>query len=198
MKEYVPRLLVQAFVTMSLCLPLGIANAGTTVKASKLVFSGLELHDLECTLQGSPKAPSIGPISKAITAQKATLESCDREGGSYRIGLKWKAGKVRAAKVRKAANRKSKRCITKSLKLINPGLEGSCRVTIVLQKTAEPEAPKPVKKPAAKVTPKPQVAPKDKAASKAASNPETKSTPQPEKKPDSKPSPAPKPKTTSK
>ena len=194
MKEYVPRPLVQALVILSLCLPLGFANAGTTVKTNKLVFDGLELHDLECTLQGSPKTPSIGPISKAIAAQKATLESCDREGGSYRVGLKWKAGKVRAAKVRKAANRKSKRCITKSLRLINPALEGSCRVTIVLQKTAEPEAPKPVIKPGTKVTPKPQVTPKDKAASK----PETKPAPQPEKKPDSKPSPAPKPKTPSK
>lgn len=152
-----------AFAHLAVFLSLGIvvspANATTDISANKIVIEGLELRDLQCSLKGDAKQVVLAPLGKAVAAHKKALEACDPQGGSYRVGFKWKAGKLRGSKVRKASNRKAKRCVAKTIKAVNPTFEGTCRVTIILTKTA-PDPPPAQPKPQTETSEKPPANPK--------------------------------------
>jgi hypothetical protein len=118
-----------------LCLLVsGDALGSTQVSVNRVIVTGLEVRGLQCSIDNATVKPVVAPLMSALAKQKKALDACDPEGGAYAIGFKWKKGKQRASAVRKASNRKAKRCVAKLLKSINPGLNGSCRATLLIGK----------------------------------------------------------------
>ena len=120
---------------LAMCLLVsGDALGSTQVSVNKAVVTGLEVRGLQCTIDNATTEPIVTPLMAALAKQKKGFDACDPEGGAYAIGFKWKKGKQRASAVRKASNRKAKRCVAKLLKGINPGLNGTCRATLLIGK----------------------------------------------------------------
>jgi len=173
--------LVQTFLVASFLLPSSVSEAATEVSTNKVVLDGLELRDLRCSIKNKPTDPIVTPVAKAIAQHKKALEACDPAGGTYAVGFKWKGGKLRTSAVRKASNRKSKRCVAKLLKKVNPSVEGSCRTTIIIKKSAL--APKAEPTPKTEQKPKPKTEQKPKPKTEQKPKPKTEQKPKPKTEP---------------
>jgi hypothetical protein len=121
---------------LQLSLILGLLGAPTVVEATtlsvnKITLNGQEVHQLECRLT-SKALVAATTIVAAMAAQKKALDACDPEGGAYAVSMSWSKGKRRTAKVRRASNRKARRCVSKVLREINPAVEGRCSATLLI------------------------------------------------------------------
>jgi hypothetical protein len=118
--------------SVAFCL-LGVlqAHGATTLSVNRITVKGQEVRGLECRLESKAQVAATAIVA-ALAQEKKALDACDPQGGAYTVTLSWSRGKRRASKVRRASNRKAKRCISKLLRNVNPAVEGSCRATILV------------------------------------------------------------------
>jgi hypothetical protein len=107
------------------------AQGATTLSVNRITVKGLEVRGLECRLDSKAEVAAT-TIVAALAREKKHLDACDLEGGAYAVVLSWSKGKRRVAKVRRASNRKAKRCILKLLRNVNPAVQGRCSATILV------------------------------------------------------------------
>lgn len=102
------------------------AHADTQLRANRLSANGLELAQLECSLEKTNPF-SLMMVVTALGGQKQALDKCAPQGAAFEVRWTAKGGRLTAVKVlRSSAKGKAPGCVKAALSKVASPLEGKC------------------------------------------------------------------------
>lgn len=108
---------------------IGMALANTTVQVGSMSADGLEIRDLDCSLESGGLFASALVVA-SLAEHKDALDACAPTGGAYAASWSWGAGSF--AEVSKGVPESGNSCVQKALQATQTDLKGRCTAVVLV------------------------------------------------------------------
>lgn len=112
---------------------IGMALANTTVQVGSMSADGLEIRDLDCSLESGGLFASALVVA-SLAEHKDALDACAPQGGAFAASWSWGAGST--SEVSSGVPESGNRCVQKALQATQTDLKGQCTAVVLV---GEPE-----------------------------------------------------------